>query len=88
MEIDTRNVRCVGISVHSFDKRLHISALGFRSAKALLRVPSIPLVSLPVQFFGCEERPSGGLFHDTIDIPLHRLLVEAIEAEAIGWRRP
>lgn len=73
------NVRCVGISVHGLDEGLDISPFRLCPTQALLRIPRIPLVSFSLKFFCREKGTCCGLLHDAVDIPLHCLLIEAIE---------
>lgn len=74
--------------MHRLDEGLDISPLGLGAAQPLLRVPGVPLVPLALQLIGREPRPRPRLLHDAVDVALHGLLVEPVQAQPVRRRRP
>lgn len=80
------SLRCRSIGVHGLNQALNVSALRLGPAKPSLGIPRIPLVLLAAQLVDGQSGVGVGPLHDAVDVALHCLFVESIEAHAVaGW---
>src|SRR5688500_5680757 len=73
--------------MHRLNQRLDVPPLRFGLAETPLRVPGVPLVALGLPVLSRAAGAGRGPLHDAVDVSLHGLLVEPIEAQAIRRRR-